>query len=294
MWWLLRAGGAGEPGEAAEGHGAAGKVHLSRTRQKKWAKIGPLSPVSSCPRISQSGQGATEGGPVGRPLARFWPPFGRARAARRAATCPEGRPGGPAGRPSGRPFFEAGRGSAAAAPPPPPTHVGRGAATRQRQPDTRGGSAAASPPPDTHSALARHSLGTRSAPARHPLGTRSALARHSLSTRSALARHSLGTRSTLAPPGALAAPRCCARTALPVGSATTWEPVRPGSEVILVCGGGVPLRAVVVVPPAHSRQREFVFGRCTGGQGGFPSACVGYGLRGSPPMSGQREIRLIT
>jgi len=57
-WWLLRAGGAGEPGEAAEGHGAAGKVHLSRTRQKKRAKIGPLSPVSSCPRISQSGQGA--------------------------------------------------------------------------------------------------------------------------------------------------------------------------------------------------------------------------------------------
>ena len=57
-WWLLRAGVAGEPGEAAEGHGAAGKVHLSRTRQKKWAKIGPLSPFSSCPRISQSGQGA--------------------------------------------------------------------------------------------------------------------------------------------------------------------------------------------------------------------------------------------
>ena len=27
--------GAGEPGEAAEGNGAAGKVHLSRTRQKK-------------------------------------------------------------------------------------------------------------------------------------------------------------------------------------------------------------------------------------------------------------------
>ena len=55
---FLRAGGAGEPGEAAEGHGAAGKVHLSRTRQKKWAKIGPLSAFSSCPRISQSGQGA--------------------------------------------------------------------------------------------------------------------------------------------------------------------------------------------------------------------------------------------
>ena len=33
-----------------------------------------------------------EGGPVGRPLARLWPPFGRARAALRAATCPEGRP----------------------------------------------------------------------------------------------------------------------------------------------------------------------------------------------------------
>ena len=32
------------------------------------------------------------GGPVGRPLARPWPPFGQARAALRAAACPEGRP----------------------------------------------------------------------------------------------------------------------------------------------------------------------------------------------------------
>ena len=89
-WWLLRAGGAGELGEAAEGHGAAGKVHLSRTRQKKWAKIGPLSPFSSCPRISQSGQGARAA-----LWAALWPDPGR-----------PGRPGGPAGRPSGRPFFE--------------------------------------------------------------------------------------------------------------------------------------------------------------------------------------------
>ena len=42
-WWLLRAGGAGEPGEAAEGNGAAGKVHISPTRPKEWAKIDPLS-----------------------------------------------------------------------------------------------------------------------------------------------------------------------------------------------------------------------------------------------------------
>jgi hypothetical protein len=32
-WWLLRAGGSGEPGEAAEGHGAARKVLLTRPRQ---------------------------------------------------------------------------------------------------------------------------------------------------------------------------------------------------------------------------------------------------------------------
>ena len=82
-WWLLRAGGAGEPGEAAEGHGAAGKVHLSRTRQKKWAKIGPLSPFSSCPRISQSGQGARAA-----LWAALWPDSGRPSAG-------PGRPIGP-------------------------------------------------------------------------------------------------------------------------------------------------------------------------------------------------------
>jgi len=82
-WWLLRAGGAGEPGEAAEGHGAAGKVHLSRTRQKKWAKVGPLSPFSSCPRISQSGQGARAA-----LWAALWPDSGRPSAG-------PGRPFGP-------------------------------------------------------------------------------------------------------------------------------------------------------------------------------------------------------
>ena len=50
--------GPGEPREAAEGNGAAGKVHLSRTRQKEMGKlIDPLSSFSSCPRISQSGEG---------------------------------------------------------------------------------------------------------------------------------------------------------------------------------------------------------------------------------------------
>ena len=101
-WWLLRDGGAGEPGEAAEGHGAAGKVHLSRTRQKEWAKIGPLSPFSSCPRISQSGQGARAA-----LWAALWPDSGRPSA---GPGRPFGPPlvlrGGPKGRPSGRPFFE--------------------------------------------------------------------------------------------------------------------------------------------------------------------------------------------
>ena len=35
-----------------------------------------------------------EGGPVGRPLARLWPPFGRARAALRAAPFSKGGPSG--------------------------------------------------------------------------------------------------------------------------------------------------------------------------------------------------------
>ena len=128
-WWLLRAGGAGELGEAAEGHGAAGKVHLSRTRQKKWAKIGPLSPFSSCPRISQSGQGARaalwaalwpdSGRPSAGPGLPFGPPLvlraglAALRAALRAAPLPrpffEGRP---ERRPffcKGRPHFEGGR-----------------------------------------------------------------------------------------------------------------------------------------------------------------------------------------
>ena len=89
-WWLLPAGGAGEPGEAAEGNGAAGKVHLSRTRQKKWAKIDPLSSFSSCPRISQSG----EGGRAAR-WAAPWPDPGR----------PSARPGRPFGPPFGPPLF---------------------------------------------------------------------------------------------------------------------------------------------------------------------------------------------
>ena len=82
-WWLLRAGGAGEPaGEAAEGSGAVGKVHLTRTRKNSWAEIGPLSSFSSCPCISHSGQGgraapwAALWPDPGRPLARPGPPFG--------------------------------------------------------------------------------------------------------------------------------------------------------------------------------------------------------------------------
>ena len=109
-WWLLRAGGAGELGEAAEGHGAAGKVHLSRTRQKEWAKIGPLSPFSSCPRISQSGQGARaalwaalwpdSGRPSAGPGRPFGPPLvlraglAALRAALRAAPFSKGGPSG--------------------------------------------------------------------------------------------------------------------------------------------------------------------------------------------------------
>ena len=148
-WWLLRAGGAGEPGEAAEGHGAAGKVHLSRTRQKKWAKIGPLSPFSSCPRISQSGQGARAAlwaalwPDSGRPSAGPGRPFGPPLVLRGGPKGRPGRPGGPAGRPSGRPFFEGrperrpffckGR---------PHFEGGRPAATRAAPPATMGGPSA--------------------------------------------------------------------------------------------------------------------------------------------------------
>ena len=62
-WWVLASGGAGEVVGAAAGHGAVGKVHLSGRPQKKWAKITPLSPISSSPHIPQSGQG---GRPAGR------------------------------------------------------------------------------------------------------------------------------------------------------------------------------------------------------------------------------------
>ena len=146
-WWLLRAGGAGEPGEAAEGHGAAVKVHLSRTRQKK--KIGPLSPFSSCPRISQSGQGARAAlwaalwPDSGRPSAGPGRPFGPPLVLRGGPKGRPGRPGGPAGRPSGRPFFEGrperrpffckGR---------PHFEGGRPAATRAPPPATMGGPSA--------------------------------------------------------------------------------------------------------------------------------------------------------
>ena len=95
-WWLLRAAGHGEPGQAAEGNGAAGKVLLTRPPQKKWAKITPVSPISSCPRIPQSGEDRAAG-----------------RAAGRLAG-----PGQPPGRPLGRLLFRpAGRCPAAAAPP---------------------------------------------------------------------------------------------------------------------------------------------------------------------------------
>ena len=67
-----------------------------------------------------------EGGPVGRPLARLWLPFGRARAALQAATCPEGRP-------ERRPFFCKGR---------PHFEGGRPAATRAAPPATMGGPSA--------------------------------------------------------------------------------------------------------------------------------------------------------
>jgi hypothetical protein len=97
---------------AAAGHGAVGKVHLSGRPQKKWAKITPLSPFSSCPRISQSGQGARAAlwaalwPDPGRPSARPGRPFGPPLVLRGGPKGRPGRPGGPKGRPSGRPFFE--------------------------------------------------------------------------------------------------------------------------------------------------------------------------------------------
>ena len=63
-WWVLAAGGAGEVVGAAAGHRAVGKVHLSGRPQKKWAKITPLSPISSSPHIPQRVVRA-----VGRPAA---------------------------------------------------------------------------------------------------------------------------------------------------------------------------------------------------------------------------------
>ena len=86
--------------------------YLSRTRQRKWAKIGPLSPFSSCPRISQSGQGARAAlwaalwPDSGRPSAGPGRPFGPPLVLRGGPKGRPGRPGGPKGRPSGRPFFE--------------------------------------------------------------------------------------------------------------------------------------------------------------------------------------------
>ena len=85
-WWVLAAGGAGEVVGAAAGHGAVGKVHISGRPQKKWAKITPLSPISSSPHIPQSGQG---GRPAGF-LEAAGPFFG---VAGRVAGRPAGRGG---------------------------------------------------------------------------------------------------------------------------------------------------------------------------------------------------------
>ena len=52
---------------------AGGKVHLSRTLQKEWAKIDPLGSFSSCPRIPQSGQGGIQPCfPAWIDPSRFW------------------------------------------------------------------------------------------------------------------------------------------------------------------------------------------------------------------------------
>ena len=90
---------------------AGGKVHLSRTLQKEWAKIDPLGSFSSCPRIPQSGQGgraalwAALRADPGRPSARLGRPAlffeGRPEAAG-PAWRPSGRPSGPQGGPFGR------------------------------------------------------------------------------------------------------------------------------------------------------------------------------------------------
>ena len=88
-WWILRDGGAGEPGEAAEGHGAQENFFLhAPATTTNGAKITPVSPISRCPRAFHRVVRARR--PAARPAA--WP----GRASRRLA--------GP-GRPPGRPLF---------------------------------------------------------------------------------------------------------------------------------------------------------------------------------------------
>ena len=132
-WWILRDGGAGEPGEAAEGHGAQENFFLhAPATTTNGAKITPVSPISRCPRAFHRVVRARR--PAARPAA--WP----GRASRLAG------PGQPAlGRawPAARPaaFHEVGalpKAKAATSPaepaaavpsPPPPAAAAMPAAT---------------------------------------------------------------------------------------------------------------------------------------------------------------------
>ena len=79
-------------------------MHLTRPPQRKWAKITSVGPISSCPRIPQSGEGGRaarwaalwppSGGPSGRLGRPFGPPFSPPLFLKGGPRRP-GRPGGP-------------------------------------------------------------------------------------------------------------------------------------------------------------------------------------------------------
>jgi len=122
-WWILRDGGAGEPGEAAEGHGAQENFFLhAPATTTNGAKITPVSPISRCPRAfhrvvrarrpaarpaAWPGRASRLAGPGQPALGRAWPaarPAAFHEVAGRFFGVAAGRPPGlrPAGRLVGR------------------------------------------------------------------------------------------------------------------------------------------------------------------------------------------------
>jgi hypothetical protein len=125
-WWAFtgRARGAGESlGRRRRATGRPEKCIFFTHTTKKMGKNRSPEPVFELPAHFTEWSGR-EGGPVGRPLARLWPPFARAglaalRAALRAAPFSKGNPSG--GLFSVRAALilsEGGRPAATRAPPP--------------------------------------------------------------------------------------------------------------------------------------------------------------------------------